>query len=103
MQICYVCNESFEYPTLKSIDRWPTEICPNCGSHDISNFSLTGSIVKIEMKDGTIKQGRIVRMVIGAFTLQIDNKLYTFRDDDLIKMEFPGTHRESILFNEDND
>lgn len=103
MQICYACNESFEYPALKSIDGWVTEICPNCGSHDISNFNLLGSIVKIEMKDGTTKQGRIVRMVVGAFTLQIYNKLYTFRYDYLIKMEFPGTHRESILFNEDND
>ena len=77
------------------------DVCPKCGSPDISNFVTNGRIVKIELRNGQTKEGRIVREVSGAFTMQIENRLYTFRDNDVVKMEFPGTHREPILFDDE--
>ncbi len=101
MITCYNCNAKFEMPEIRLEDgKWVVEVCPECRSSDLSEIRMSGRIVKVELKDGKIVEGRVVKEVIGAFTLRTDRQLYTVRNDNLTKIEFPGTHHEPLIFDE---
>ncbi len=101
MITCYNCNAKFERPEIGlEDDKWVMEMCPECRSLDLSEFGIGGRIVKVKLKDGGGVDGRVVKEVIGAFTLRTDRQLYTVRYDNITKIEFPGTHHEPLIFDE---